>query len=89
MSATCWAELAEIMEQGLSLAMVSYAVDEAVKHNALKWSYVSRVLEKMIVNGFTDVEQAKAAAESHRAATAKPAANPRPYNPLDDVPFTT
>ena len=59
MSPGNWEELRSYMEDGLSMAVIHHAVDEAAANGKRNWSYVRKILNRYLTEGITTVEQAR------------------------------
>ena len=59
MSPGNWADLRDLMDDGLSEELVRYGVDKAVGNGKRAWSYTRSILNNWLVKGFKTVEDAK------------------------------
>ena len=58
-------ELRSFLDEGLPDDLVRFAVDDACGHGFRSWSYVSKILNRYVVQGIKTVDQARAEKKAH------------------------
>ncbi len=68
-------ELRSYLDDGVSMGLVRYAVDEAAAHGVRTWAYVRRVLNRCLTAGVLTADQARELQELQRDAPAEKPSN--------------
>ena len=67
-----WEELRSYLEDGITMELVHYAVDEAAANGKRSWSYVRGILNRFLEQGIATVAQAKNTASKPKNPQTQP-----------------